>query len=119
MADKYMVYSTNNRETKTLIQLFDTAHKDNEFDTSLRWAVFCAPHKVVDFYSKQNEAYKAMTKPSEWCSDCSDLASGKVAPVTPSETLAEASQSDIEEDDDDYEEDEEEEEDEVTIDLKN
>lgn len=119
MAGKYLVYTTKNRETGTKVELYDTKHADNKFDTAVRWIVLCTEHENTVAKEKQSDAYKAMTSPSEWCDDCSDLkASGqKVGGAAVAETEAEA-EDDESEDDEDEDEDEDDEE-EVTIDPKN
>lgn len=88
MPSKYMTYQTKNRETGTTIQLFDTTHPDNKFDTAQRWVILCVEHDSTSRHEKQSDAYKTMTVPSSWCPDCADLKEegGKVAGVSkPSE----------------------------------
>ena len=70
------VYKTKNRETGALIELFDAQSPDNNWDASHgRWVIICTVHHAHDAFTKQADAYRAMTAPSGWCDDCASLKS--------------------------------------------
>jgi hypothetical protein len=67
---EYLVYSTRNRASGTMMELYDSGHPENQFDKPEgRWVVLCADHKQHKSYTKQADAYKGMTKPT-WCTGC-------------------------------------------------
>jgi hypothetical protein len=82
---KFMVYSTKNRETGTLIELYDTQHPENagRFEGALRWAIYCVEHHEEAYYEKQGMAFPAMTRPHTWCKSCKDMKEkGEKLPLT-------------------------------------